>query len=134
MRYDGLRLDAAVYVERKGRPLADTSRVVGTSYTYEPFGRTAVSGASSTNPFGFTGRESDSTGSLALYNYRARSYSPALQRFLTEDPIGFAAGDVNEDGTIRTLPWSRRGVRLRTPSPRSRRSSRHHLLVPKGRG
>jgi RHS repeat-associated protein len=75
--------------------LADTSGVVGTSYTYEPFGRTAVSGASSTNPFGFTGRENDATGSLALYNYRARSYSPTLQRFLTEDPVGFADDDSN---------------------------------------
>jgi hypothetical protein len=52
--------------------LADNSGVVGTSYTYEPYGNTTVSGASSTNPFGFTGRENDSTGNLALYNYRAR--------------------------------------------------------------
>lgn len=75
--------------------LADTSGVVQTSYTYEPSGRTAVAGASSTNPFAFTGRENDSTGTLSLYNYRARSYSPALQQFLTEDPIGFAADEIN---------------------------------------
>jgi RHS repeat-associated protein len=75
--------------------LADTSGVVQTSYTYEPFGKTTSSGAASTNPFQFTGRENDSTGTLALYNYRARSYSPALQRFLTEDPIGFVGGEPN---------------------------------------
>jgi RHS repeat-associated protein len=75
--------------------LADTSGVVGTTYTYEPFGKTTMTGTSSTNPFGFTGRENDSTGSLSLYNYRARSYSPTLQRFLTEDPLGFAGGDWN---------------------------------------
>jgi len=48
-----------------------------------------------TNPFAFTGRDNDSTGTLALYNYRSRSYSPSLQRFLTEDPIGFAGADLN---------------------------------------
>ncbi len=84
--------------------LADTSGVVQTSYTYEPFGRTTVSGASSTTPFAFTGRENDSTGALALYNYRARSYSPVLQRFLTEDPIGFAGGDLNLYAHVRNGP------------------------------
>jgi len=39
-----------------------------------------------------TGRENDGTG---LYYYRARYYSPTLQRFISEDPIGFAGGDVN---------------------------------------
>jgi len=75
--------------------LADTNGVIQTSYTYEPYGKTTSSGTLNTNPFGFTGRENDSTGSLALYNHRIRSYSPALQRFLTEDPIGFASGAVN---------------------------------------
>jgi RHS repeat-associated protein len=75
--------------------LASTTGTVPTSYTYEPYGKTTVSGTASANFFGFTGRENDSTGTLSLYNYRIRSYSPALQRFLTEDPIGFAGGDVN---------------------------------------
>jgi RHS repeat-associated protein len=68
---------------------------VPTSYTYEPHGKTTVAGTASANFFGFTGRENDSTGTLSLYNYRIGSYSPALQRFLTEDPIGLAGGDVN---------------------------------------
>src|SRR5439155_13360265 len=46
-------------------------------------------GASSTNSFQYTGRESDGTG---LYYLRARYYSPRLQRFVSEDPIGFVAG------------------------------------------
>ena len=75
--------------------LASTTGTVPTSYTYEPHGKTTVSGTASANFFGFTGRENDSTGTLSLYNYRIRSYSPALQRFLTEDPIGLAGGDVN---------------------------------------
>src|SRR5215211_341784 len=53
------------------------------SYTYEPFGKTTASGAASSNTFQFTGRENDGTG---LHYFRARYYSPALQRFLSEDP------------------------------------------------
>jgi RHS repeat-associated protein len=75
--------------------LASTTGTVPTSYTYEPYGKTTVSGTSSASFFGFTGRENDSTGTLSLYNYRARAYSPTLQRFLTEDPLGLAGGDVN---------------------------------------
>jgi RHS repeat-associated protein len=72
--------------------MADSSGAIQTSYTYEPFGNTTVSGASSTNPFQFTGRENDGTG---MYFNRARYYSPMLQRFVSRDPIGFAGGDAN---------------------------------------
>jgi len=48
--------------------------------------------AASTNNLTFTGREDDGTG--VLY-YRARYYSPRLQRFISEDPIGFGGGDTN---------------------------------------
>lgn len=69
--------------------LTDGTGAVQTAYTYEPFGVTAVSGATSTNASQFTGRENDGTG---LYDYRARYYSPQLQRFTSEDPIGFLGG------------------------------------------
>jgi YD repeat-containing protein len=39
--------------------LADASGATQTSYTYEPFSNTTATGASSTNPFQFTGREND---------------------------------------------------------------------------
>ena len=42
-----------------------------------------------TNPFRFTGRETDGTG---LSYHGARYLSPALSRWLSEDPIGFAGG------------------------------------------
>ncbi|HID76205.1 MAG TPA: hypothetical protein EYP56_09445, partial [Planctomycetaceae bacterium] len=41
----------------------------------------------------FTGREYDAE--TALYYYRARYYNAAIVRFLSEDPIGFGAGDPN---------------------------------------
>jgi RHS repeat-associated protein len=69
--------------------LTDPSGTPSTEYTYEPFGRTSVSGLPSSNPFQFTGRENDGTG---VYYYRARYYSPGIARFLQEDPVGLAAG------------------------------------------
>jgi len=72
--------------------LADSTGTVQTSYTFEPFGNTTVTGAATTNSFAFTAREFDPTG---LYFYRARYYSPSLQRFIDEDPIDFAGGDSN---------------------------------------
>jgi RHS repeat-associated protein len=62
--------------------LANSAGGLATTYTYDPFGNTTVSG-SSTNPFQFTGRENDATG---LFFYRARYYSPTYQRFISQDP------------------------------------------------
>jgi RHS repeat-associated protein len=64
--------------------LVDDTGAVKTTYTYDPFGNVTVSGEASDNPFQYTGRENDETG---LYYYRARYYSPELQRFISEDPI-----------------------------------------------
>jgi RHS repeat-associated protein len=67
--------------------LADSSGVVQTENTYEPFGNTEVSGAVNTNPFQYTSRENDNTG---LYYYRTRYYQPFGSRFLSEDSIMIA--------------------------------------------
>src|SRR5581483_5024216 len=53
---------------------------------------------SETNPaagdrFKFTGREYQA--GTGLYYYRGRWYDPVLQRFLTQNPLGFDAGDAN---------------------------------------
>ena len=72
--------------------LTNTLGTVATQYTYEPFGNTSSSGSSSSNAFQYTGRENDGAG---LYFYRARYYNPALQRFISQDPIGFSGGDTN---------------------------------------
>jgi RHS repeat-associated protein len=69
--------------------LADSSGGLPTTYTYAPFGETAVSGLPSSSPFQFTGRENDGTG---LYYYRARYYDPIRSRFVSEDPIGMLGG------------------------------------------
>ena len=72
--------------------LTDSNGVVQTSYTFEPFGQTSESGVTSGNPSQYTSRENDGTG---LYYYRARYYSPTLQRFISQDPLGFGGGDTN---------------------------------------
>jgi RHS repeat-associated protein len=43
--------------------------------------------------YGFTGREHDADTGLQ-YN-RARYYDPAMQRWISQDPLGIAAGDTN---------------------------------------
>jgi RHS repeat-associated protein len=83
--------------------LTDANGAVQTQYTYGPFGATTATGATSGNSFEFTGRENDGTG---LYYYRARYYSPTLQRFISEDPIGFGGG-LNFYGYVGNDPTGR---------------------------
>jgi RHS repeat-associated protein len=62
---------------------------VQTQYTFDPFGTTTSSGATSSNALQFTGRENDGTG---WYYYRARYYMPQVGHFVAEDPIEFLGG------------------------------------------
>ena len=93
--------------------LADGLGSVQTDYTYEPFGATTTSGASTTSSFGFTGRESDGTG---LYYYRARYCHPAAQRFVAEDPLHFAGAISNRPGW--RCPVQGKGPRTHRPRVR----------------
>jgi RHS repeat-associated protein len=81
--------------------LTDDAGTVQTQNTYEPFGQTTVSGQASGNLFQYTERENDGTG---LYHFRARYYHAGRARFIAEDPIGFAGGDVNLYGYVSASP------------------------------
>ncbi|MEQ1627965.1 MAG: RHS repeat-associated core domain-containing protein [Nitrospira sp.] len=83
--------------------LGDGTGTIQTQYTYEPFGYASQTGAANTNSYKYTGREDDGTG---LYYYRARYYHPRLQRFLSEDPIGFESGSFNLFSYVRANPIS----------------------------
>lgn len=72
--------------------LADSTATVQTQYTFDPFGNTTSTGASSTNALQYTGRENDGSGT---YYYRARYYNATLGRFISEDPVGFLGGQAN---------------------------------------
>jgi len=82
--------------------LTDSTGAVQTQYTYEPFGKTTVTGVANGNSNHYSGRENDGT---SLYFYRGRYYSPTLQRFISEDPIGLSGG-FNLYAYVRNNPMS----------------------------
>jgi RHS repeat-associated protein len=73
--------------------LADPSGNLIAQYTYDPYGATTSFGLPSTNAFQYIGQEND--GLTGLYYLHARYYSPMLMRFISEDPLGYAGGDMN---------------------------------------
>jgi RHS repeat-associated protein len=101
-----IKADGTVrYYQRDGLwsiiALTDEGGVVRTQYSYDPFGAVSITGEASDNPFQYTGRENDGTG---LYYYHFRYYSPELQRFISEDPIGLRGGDVNFSSYVGNDP------------------------------
>jgi RHS repeat-associated protein len=79
--------------------LLDGNASVSSRYAYRAFGQLASQsgpGSSLSNPYTWVGRqgyfEDAETG---LYLLRARYYDPAAARFLSEDPLGYRAGDAN---------------------------------------
>ncbi len=75
--------------------LTDSTGAVVESFTYDNHYGTITNHTitkETNNPYAYTGRELNDTD---LYYYRARYYDPTTQRFLSEDPIGFASGDFN---------------------------------------
>jgi RHS repeat-associated protein len=59
-------------------------------YRYAAYGTIVSQERDHLNTFSFTGREWDPDA--GLYYYRARWYDPEIDRFISEDPIGFAGG------------------------------------------
>jgi len=68
--------------------LMSSTGAVTATYDYRPFGAEAA--ANDGQPLRFMGRELDS--GTGLYYVRNRWYDPALERFISEDPIGLAGG------------------------------------------
>ena len=52
----------------------------------------------------YTGREYDAD--IGLYYYRNRWYDPEIGKFISEDPVGFAGGDINLYGYVGNNPLS----------------------------
>ena len=76
------------------RDVVDATGVVVNHVTYDSFGGvTGESDAGVDFRFGYTGREFDEE--TGLHYYRARYYDAAVGRFISQDPIGFEAGDGN---------------------------------------
>jgi RHS repeat-associated protein len=69
--------------------LTNASGAEEDQYSFGPYGSPSETGATTTNSYAYTGRESDGLG---IDYYRARYYNPTTGRFLSEDPLGFLAG------------------------------------------
>jgi RHS repeat-associated protein len=86
--------------------LTDDDGAVSRRYQYDAYGRMAIGSVSPSefeNDVLYTGRERDGDD---LYYYRARYYSPAMGRFLSEDPLQFNGGSVNFYGYVGGNPIS----------------------------
>ncbi|RLC75218.1 MAG: hypothetical protein DRJ03_22660 [Chloroflexi bacterium] len=81
--------------------VTDASSTLVERYEYDVYGAVTIfdgsgvtlTGSAIGNPYLFTGRRYDPES--GNYYYRARIYSPRLGRFLSQDPLGFDAGDYN---------------------------------------
>ena len=74
------------------RDLAKNDGTLGEHYTYDSYGN-VKSGDTSLTRYLYTSREFDADTGLQ-YN-RARWYDPAVGKWISEDPLGFTAGDAN---------------------------------------
>ncbi len=126
VRSDSTRVWALV-ADGLGSALAllDPSGAVRTQYTYGAFGSTSATGTGSGNTAQYTGRENDGTG---LYYYRARYYSPGLQRFVSEDPLEFGAGDPNLYAYVGNSPVMSLIRRAKSRHWRRRASAVRHSM------
>ncbi|MFC1758296.1 RHS repeat domain-containing protein [Planctomycetota bacterium] len=76
------------------REIIDSNGSIINSISYDSFGQILhQSNPTAGDRFAYTGREWDEA--LGLYYYRARFFDPTTGRFISQDPIGFAAGDTN---------------------------------------
>jgi RHS repeat-associated protein len=72
--------------------MTNASGGVVNSYTYLPFGEKLATTAGVANPFTYAGEYGVMDEGSGLYFMRHRWYSPALGRFIQEDPIGLDGG------------------------------------------
>ncbi|MFN0057821.1 MAG: RHS repeat-associated core domain-containing protein, partial [Planctomycetota bacterium] len=98
------------------RGLSDESGALVQVYDYDAFGALVQHSAPALfQPFGYIGRERDRES--GLYFMRARYYVPNTGRFLSEDPLGLAAGEnfyvyTHNDPVNRIDPTGRQGFSL----------------------
>ncbi|QDT40363.1 tRNA(Glu)-specific nuclease WapA precursor [Gimesia alba] len=76
--------------------ITDDTETVTDSYLYDVFGEVKSSTGTTINPYQWIGKEGYYRDSESgLYSLRNRIYGADEGRFKSEDPLGFAAGDIN---------------------------------------
>jgi len=68
--------------------LTDSTGNSDVQYSHDPYGSMSITGTT-TNSYAYTGREFDGLG---IDYYRARYYNPTVDRFISEDSLGFQGG------------------------------------------
>ncbi|MDP9237151.1 MAG: hypothetical protein M3P30_07095 [Chloroflexota bacterium] len=67
--------------------LTDSAGAITDSYSYDVFGAPRTTTGTTANNFQYTGQQRDGNANRGLYFLRARSYDPALGRFLQRDGV-----------------------------------------------
>ncbi|MBZ0154619.1 MAG: DUF6531 domain-containing protein, partial [Alphaproteobacteria bacterium] len=75
--------------------MTDQSQTVQNKYTYAQFGMVANQVEAVLHPFKFAGQYGVMAEPDNYYYMKARYYDAKIGRFVSEDPIGFAGGDLN---------------------------------------
>jgi RHS repeat-associated protein len=75
------------------KDLIDNAGNAVSHINYDSFGRVVSQTGNVEFRYGYTGREQDAETGLDYY--RARYYDVGVGRFISEDPVGFGAGDTN---------------------------------------
>jgi RHS repeat-associated protein len=86
--------------------LTDATGEIVNYYVYEPFGATLDEVENTENAFRFVGQFGIMQMADDLLYMRNRFYAPSLGRFMAEDPIGLAGGDVNFNRYVLNDPVS----------------------------
>jgi RHS repeat-associated protein len=113
------------------RQITDDAGNLLNQIDYDSYGNiTSQSNPSVTFRFGYTGREWD--GETGQYYYRARYYDPSVGQFISQDPIGFSAGDANLYRYVGNSPTNRidpSGLQMEPITEETARRARLNLLT-----
>jgi RHS repeat-associated protein len=115
------------------RDITNNAGAIQNHITYNSFVRIInQTNANVYTRFNYTGREFD--GEAGLYYYRSRYYDPVVGRFISEDAIGFNAGDANlyryvGNSAVNAIdPFGYRTINGKTPVCQAPRVRRNPLL------